>query len=310
MPSLLLFFTGVLLTGSNKYLIYLAYFYFFIFGASRFNYSVITLSILSLMFLFFWFKNRAINKTVLGLIILVFTALIIYVIAPGNYIRRNDELKHVLTFSDYLIGPLKMAAQFIYKYIVLKFPYHVLFLIPTVYVGYSLRDRIKQIVPTKQMLMRVILVVTGLLIFSIYIQCFSMFIAKGSQVSRTLEMLCIICCLIFIIYFLLIGAFINFQKLYFLITLISLFGASFLLIRRLQICYPIITKYAAASDEMHATIRQAVKEFKGDTLILKALPPSSWLHSGDLKKRAGSDPMNNIFLENYYKPKFVLDVEE
>jgi hypothetical protein len=310
MPALLLFFTGVILNSSNKYLLYGAYTYFFIYGASRFNYSVITLSILGLLFLYFWFKHKTINKTVLLLIVFVIAALIIYVIAPGNYIRRNDELKQVLTISDYLIGPLKMVVAFILKYIVLKFPFHLIFLIPALYIGYCIKDKIKLIIPTQQKLLKTLVYFMGFMLFCIYVQCFSMFLAKGSQVGRTLEMLCIICSFVFLIYFLLIGAFIEWQKVFFGLGLVCMFISSFLLIRRIQICYPIVTKYAVATNERHNIIKKALLEFKGDTLKLKKLPPSSWLHSGELKKRAGSDPMNNLFLEEYYKPKFALDIED
>ncbi|MDP1801700.1 MAG: DUF6056 family protein [Bacteroidota bacterium] len=310
MPAVLLFFIGVILNQTNKYLVYIAYAFFFIFGASRFNYSVITLSVLCLLLFYFWIKNKTINKTMLLLLTLVLAALVIYVIAPGNYIRRNDELKSILTLSDYVIGPLKMASSFIYKYIILKAPYHALFLLPALFIGFSIKDRIQILIPTKQKLFSIGLYLVGFLLFCIYVQCFSMFLAKGSQVNRTLEMLCIICSFIFMVFFLMIGAFLHLKKLYLPLGITCMLVSSLLLLRRIHICYPIIKKYSIAVDERHRTIENAMKNFTGDTLVLKKLPPASWLHCGELKKRAGTDPMNNIFLENYYKPKFALDIED
>ena len=99
------------------------------------------------------------------------------------------------------------------------------------------------------------------------------------------------------------------QKLFLALDMFCMFSSSFLLIRRLHVCYPLIIKYAVATKERHTIIKKALVEFKGDTLKLKKLPPSSWLHGGELNKRSGPDPMNNIFLENYYSPKFALDIE-
>ncbi|MEO6306143.1 MAG: DUF6056 family protein, partial [Bacteroidia bacterium] len=276
---------------------------------SRFNYAVILLSILAAIFLYFWVYQKKFNKTVFCLGLVVLTALIIYVIAPGNYIRRNEELTHVLTIKDYLIGPFKMSFWFIYKYIILKLPFHLLFMFPAFFIGYLLKDHLIAVMPTNKKILRFIIWTIVFCLFCTYMQSLSMFIAKGSQRERTLEMLSIITTFCIIIIFVVIGANIKFQKIVLVVSIICSLGASLFLLRRIYVSYPVISKYSVAVDERHRTIENALKNFNGDTLVLKKLPSSSWLHSGELTKRAGGNPMNNIFLEEYYKPKFALDIE-
>ncbi len=309
MPALLMLFIGALINNTNKSLIYLAYIYFFIYGASRFNYSVITLSILTLIFLFYWFTEKKIQKTVLILICIVFVALVIYVVAPGNYIRRNDELKHVLTLKDYMVGPLKMSFAFIMKYLVFKSPFHFLFLFPILFIGYLLKEKLNSLLENPKKTRKTILSILALALFCVYVQCFSMFLAKGSQRERTLEMLSIICTLCLTAIFLIIGSKLNAQKVLFSLSLTCMLCASLLLLRRIYICFPVIKPYAIAVQERHQTIKDALQNFKGDTLKLKKLPPSSWLHSSELGKRNGPTPLNNVFLEEYYKPKFAIDLQ-
>lgn len=310
MPPLLLFFIAVLINNTNKFLVILAYIYFFLYGASRLNYAAILLSILGILFLYYWFKKKTFNKTIFLLCLVVLVSLIIYVIAPGNYIRRNEELKRVLTLGDYIIGPLKMCFWFVYKYLTLKLPFHILFLLPALFIGYLLKDRIETVLPSKKHVLRTIIWITIFCFFCIYMQSLSMFIAKGGQMPRTLVMVSIVATLCMLAIIIIIGSKINAQKLVLTASIICSLTASLFLLRRIHICYPIIKKYSVAVDERHRTIENAVVNFTGDTLVLKKLPPASWLHSGELNKRAGENPMNNIFLEEYYKPKFALDIED
>ena len=310
MPCLLLFFTAILINNNNKYLNTLAYFYFFIYGASRFNYSVILLSILGLILLYYWCKNKIVHKKIVLLFLLVLLALIIYVIAPGNYVRRNEELKHVLTLSDYAIGPLKMWFGFIYKYLILKLPFHMLFMIPAFLIGHYLKESIHKLYPDRKQVLQIIILIVLFCTFCIYMQSLSMFVAKGSQRDRTLEMLSMICSFGMLAVFMLIGSRVKSRNFIFIISIICILGSSIFLLRRVYISYPIIKKYAVAVDERHRTIKNALKGLVGDTLVLKKLPPFSWLHSGEFENRKGSNPMNNIFLENYYQHKIILDVEK
>lgn len=310
MPILLLFFIAVLINNTNKFLVILAYVYFFLYGASRLNYAVILLSVLGIMFLYYWFKKKTFNKTIFLLCVLVLSSLIIYVIAPGNYIRRNEELKQVLTLGDYIVGPLKMCFWFIYRYIILKLPYHILFMLPALFIGYLLKEKIEAVLPSKKHVLKFITWIFVFCFFCIYMQSLSMFIAKGGQMPRTLVMVSVITALCMLAVFIIIGSKIEARKTLLTVSIVCSLIASLFLLRRIYICYPIIKKYSAAVDERHRTIENAIMNFKGDTLVLKNLPPASWLHSGELKKRAGNDPMNNVFLESYYQPPFLLDVED
>ncbi len=310
MPPVLLYFAAILIENKNKYLILLAYLYFFIYGASRFNYAVILLSVLGILFLYHWFRKKVFNKILFALCIVVLAALIIYVIAPGNYIRRNEELKKVLSLGDYIIGPVKMCFWFIYRFILLKLHFHLIFLIPAFFVGSLLKENIEKILPSKQSRLKVITWIIVFCIFCIYMQSLSMFIAKGTQMPRTLEMVSIITVLCMLAIFMIIGSGLKTRKILWATSVIGLAAGSLFLLRRIYICYPTIKKYSVAVDERHRTIENAIRNFSSDTLVLKKLPPASWLHSGELNKRAGPNPMNNIFLEEYYRPKFALDIED
>jgi hypothetical protein len=266
MPSLLLFFTAVIINNSNKFLIGLAYFYFFLYGASRLNYAAILLFILGSLFLYFFFKEKKIHKTLFILCSLVLVSLIMYVIAPGNYVRRSEELKAVLGLKDYLIGPIKMSVQYILKYLIFKAPYHLLFLFPAVYIGYTLKDQLSTIFLDRFKPWKIILFFSLFALACIYVQSLSMFIAKGSQTSRTLEMTSMIVSTCLAVIFMIFGTqFRSFPPLSY-ISMVCLFIASFFLIRRVWLCVPIIKSYSAAVDERHKTINEAMKNFTGDTL--------------------------------------------
>ncbi len=309
MPPLLLFFTAVLINNSNKFLVIPAYVYFFIYGASRLNYSVILLSVLGALFLYYWFRKKIFHKTLFALCLIVLSSLIIYVLAPGNFIRRNEELKHVLTPDEFVTGPLKMCFWFIYRYITIKLPFHILFLFPAFFIGYLLKEKIEKALPSKKEKRKAIMWIITFCLFCIYMQSLSMFVAKGSQMPRTLEMVSIITVLCMLAVFILLGSRLKIEKLVLAASIICSLTASLFFLRRIYICYPVIQKYSVAVDARHATIEDAMLNFKGDTLELKKLPPASWLHSGELTRRNGPNPMNNIFLEEYYKPKFALDIE-
>lgn len=260
-----------------------------------------------------YIKIKSFNKNIIIAFSLVCLSILIYLIAPGNYIRHSQFTSRIsFSLVDIITNSFSMSNSYIKEYILAKLHFHMLFLLPTVYIGYLIKDSMSKLLLHKKNAVIIFI----LLSFGFYVllleQSLIMYIAKGGQTKRTLPMINMLFTIYLEVIFLYLGAFfvhINIAKLF---LVIGILGGSALLFRRFELNKNIVSAFAKASDERIFVIQNAVNNYSTfpiDTLKLTKLPNAGWLHSGEIVKYPNPDPMNNDFLRYYFKAKFIIDLD-
>ena len=297
----------IIKTKQNKK-IYFALFLMLLLGGSRLNYSFILLNIISILIVSTYIFPNFLNRNLLLLIFLfLLIGTFIYIIAPGNYIRKsNFKISYALV--DIISNTILISLNYIKKFLIQKAFYHLIFILPLFFLFdyIKIKNPIKSSVLNKWVILGALIVVSSIITHS-----FILYIAKGYQTFRSLPLvnfivLTYLVFFIFYIYQILKEKF----KLYFKYTgFVFLILGSLLLLRRTIINYPIVKNYSEAVDAREALLLNMKSENKKiEVLFLKPLPPSGWLHSSEIGVRS-KDPSNNIRLENYYNLPFRIDLD-
>ena len=312
-PPIILFVLALFVSTKNKYINLLCLILFFILGMVRLNYSITLLTILFFYSIISYANTKQLNKKTLIAFTIVLFSILIYLIAPGNYIRHSQFTSKIsFNIVDIVKISFNMSNSYFKEYIIVKLHFHLLFLLPTLYIGYLIKDSIVKILYSKKSIVIVFLLFSFGFYVLLFEQSLIMYIAKGGQTKRTLPFINILFTIYIEVMLLYLGAFlinINIIKLFFVI---SILGGSVLLLRRFELNKDIVSAFAKASDERISKIQNAVNNYSIlpiDTLKLSKLPNSGWLHSGEIVKYPNVDPMNNDFLKYYFKAKFIIDLD-
>jgi len=298
---------GVILLGiglllSNKYY-WFGVFIFLFAGSMRLNFSAILLFSFGLIFIYKVINNEKLTWRFYLPFFLLLAGTLIYIVAPGNYIRKSHfEISYAI--SDIFIAVSKMSIDYLYDYVLVKFPYHLVFLFPISFLLHLRQDeypRIKSLLSAKNIAYLIVFA-----IFVLLVQNFVLYMAKGSNTLRTLTMVSFVfssTLAIILTYFLSIVH----KRISIRFAYIALFFAAMLLIRRTHINYPIVKNYSEAVDERTHLILDYKENYSSnpiDTLLLDPLPPSGWLHSSEITSIESTSDWINEGIEDYYKLPF------
>lgn len=300
-------FLGIILLGigfllTDKYYWFGIFIFLFV-GSMRLNFSAILLFSFGLVFIYKLINKEKLTWRFYLPFLLLLLGTVIYVIAPGNYIRKSHfEISYKL--SDIIINVMEMSGDYLYDYVLIKFPYHLVFLFPISLLLYLKQDeypRIKTLLSAKS--------IAYLIAFSLsilIIQNFVLYMAKGWSTPRTLTMVSFIFSSILIITFTYLLSIIH-KRINIRFAYIALLITAMLLIRRTYINYPIVKNYAVAVDARTRLILDYKENYSInpiDTLFVDPLPPSGWLHSSEIYPVGDSRSFANDNIEHYYNLPF------
>ena len=288
--------------------IYFALFLMFIFGGTRLNYSIILLNLLSILIISTYISPHLLNRKLLVTIFLFLLAgTFIYVIAPGNYIRKsNFHISYNLV--DIISNTLLISITYFKKFLIQKVIYHLIFIFPLFFLfdHIKIKNQIKRSALNRWIILGAFIVISSIITHSLIL-----YLAKGFQTYRALPLVnfIVLAYLVFCIFYLYqmlkekLKLYFNYMGFVFLIL------GSLLFFKRTIINYPVVKEYSEAVDNREALIINMKNENKKlEVLFLKPLPPSGWLHSAEIGVRS-KNPSNNIRLENYYKLPFKIDLD-
>ena len=278
----------------------------FLFAGTRFNYSIMALGCVCLIIIYsYLFKLNIDRKIFIFIFIALLIGTIIYLIAPGNYIRKSNFIISY-KINDILYRTLYISWDYIKKFVILKLPYHLIFILPAAFIA-SLFLKANGF--SKKIPLVLCFIVT---LVSVCLHSFVMYISKGAQTYRALPFsnFMVIAFLFILFLFILLNFNDFFYKMLYVLTPIFLVFGTSLFIRRLYIDYNVVKKYAIAVDDRRDLILNT-KDHNPliKTLYLCPLPSSGWLHSCEIGHRnIEKDASNNVRLETYYNLPFKIDL--
>lgn len=305
--SLFIYAFTTFLLSENKWYLSCCFLAFFLFGMSRLNYAFIAGALIGVFFIGRWVNLRRIEwKYVFALIFLVLGVLI-YVVAPGNYIRRGSS---GLPAMHTLVSDIKGIFLHFFYIKIKKIPVYLTFLLPAYFVGQSFSESVSAFYRNGKS-MRNCLILLGLtMLLLVFVHSVIMALASGANShDRTILLLD----LLFIGYggavlFHLGAAFPNFLR-YKIFLTVCCIVSSFLLLYRAKIYQDAGHKQAMADDARTRQIQSALAKparSHADTLFLAPLPTCVMLYDWDIMKLKKDDTgwggLNNGLMLFYQTP--------
>jgi len=299
-----LLFMGIGLLQSTKYY-WIGIFIFLFAGSMRLNFSAILLTIFGLVFIYKIIRKEKITWRFYLPFFLLLAGTFIYIAAPGNYVRKSHyEISYRI--PDIISGVLLMSGDYLYRYLLVKFPYHLVFLFPVSYLLFSIKDKyplIKNLLTGRNIILFILFA-----FLAVGVQNFIMYMARGYITPRTLTMVSFVFSTTIAFSFAFLMDKIPFRLSKYMVYL-SLFAAAFLLIRRTYLNFDVVRTYAKAYDERTAILLDYKQNYNTnpiDTLFLDPLPPSGWLHASEVYPLNDARGYSNKNIEIYYKLPFVI----
>lgn len=281
-PLTLLFLSlsFIIRSGESIYNVVFACVFCFLFAGSRLNYPVIFGFYFGLYLLWDFVKRRKINSRLLLPFLFLILGLIVYVIAPGNGVRRSyteDNVSfNLLTVAIQLV---KGFARIVLYNNLFQLPYMAVILSPVLFLATALYDKVPEKIKSRSITKTagaLLFLYLGAMFFHTAIMYFALGDAGGSP--RTRLLLHLIFCVSYAYLYFLAGLKyrIAIQKnsaMLFAALIIS----CFLFIYKTAHELPIDKTYAAAYDQRMDLILAAKNNYSRqpvETLYLPHLPPS------------------------------------
>lgn len=280
-PLTILFFALYFLFNihKSKWHLFFACLLFFIFAGSRLNYPVLA-GVIYFSFLFKSFRDtKKINYTLLLPFLCLAAGALIYIAAPGNYVRRSYVLPHITGNTVTFAGQMAKGIFRIVLYNnIFQLPYMLFLLSPMLLAGYSfsenISEKIKRI-PLLKVLAYLFIGYFMLIVVHTFIMNFSLGDAGGSPRTRLLLHLIFTGIISFFLFF--IGIRLKGKRSCFIPVLTMICTGIFLFVYKLNHELPVISEYAEAVDLRMEKIMNAKSNpsiNKTDKLYLPLLPPS------------------------------------
>lgn len=300
-------FLGMILLGtgflqSTKYY-WFGIFIFLFAGSMRLNFSAILLTGFGLVFIYKIINKEKLNWRFYLPFFLLLAGTVVYVIAPGNYVRKSHyDISY--NISDILSGVLTMSGDYLYRYVFIKFPFHFVFLFPISYLLYSLKNRYQVL---KYLLtVRNVMKLMAFAFLILLVQNFIMYMARGYITPRTLTMVSFVFSSTLAITIAFIMSFIP-SKIHIKLAYVTVILVSLLVFRRTYLNFPVVKKYANAVDQRTLLILDYKENYSKnpiDTLFVDPLPPSGWLHSSEIYPVDNPNSWSNNNFKHYYNLPF------
>lgn len=276
-PLILLFFAlyFLLKINANKWNLFFACVLFFLFAGSRLNYPIIVMTIYFAFLFKFFLTKRKIDFILLLPFLCLIAGILIYVVAPGNYVRRSYALPRITDDSITFVGQMVKGVFRIVLYNnTFQLPYIIVFLSPMFVLGATCSKNISEKIKTNPLLKTIIFLFGGyfiLIVIHTFIMNFSLGDAGGSPRTRLLLHLIFICILAFSIFML--GVRLKEKnKNYFILQIILLCAGITLFFYKLNHELPINRNYANAVDKRMKTIIETKRKAKSDKIDILYLP--------------------------------------
>lgn len=264
----------------NGYNLILACLFCFLFAGTRLNYPIIIGFFYFLFLLHDFRENKKINVTLLLPYLFLVIGVVIYILAPGNTVRRGYALANIsFNLSTVIIQILKGSLRIILYNNLFQLPYISIILSPVLLFAITFYEKIPakiKAISIKKTVLHLMLLYFGAMLIHTLIMYFALGDAGGSSRTRLLLHL-IFCVFIAYIYFLLGLKYKNkLQNKFNLIFSLLLLGCGLFIYKTLHEL-PINKKYVTAYDSRTETIINAINNYKNnafETLYLTTLPPS------------------------------------
>lgn len=269
----------ILKREENGYNLLLACIFSFLFAGSRLNYPVIIGFFYFLILLNDYRRTKKINGKLLLPFIFLGIGLVVYVIAPGNFVRRGYAEPGISMAPLAVITHLvKGSFRIILYNNLFQLPYMAVMLSPVLFIAVSSNEAIPEKYKTlnlKRTLLRLLLLYLGAMFVHTVIMYFALGDAGGSP--RTRLLLHLVFCVLFACFYFLLGLRYR-EKLVNKFTMFfTLFVAGCLLfVYKILHEVPVNKTYARAYDRQTEMIFAAKQNFSKhpiETLFLPPLPP-------------------------------------
>lgn len=270
----------ILRREENFYNLILACMFCFLFAGSRLNYPVI-IGFFYFLYLYYDFRiNKKINMKLLLPFIFLGFGLLVYVLAPGNYVRRGyAEANISMAFSTVVKHLVKGSFRIILYNHIFQLPYIAVILSPVMLFAVAYYEKIPQYYKGLK-LRKVILSLALLYLGAMFVHTFIMYFALGDAGGspRTRLLLHLIFCVFFACFYFLLGlkyrdklkeAFVPF----FMLLLTGCLLFTYKIVHEV----PVNRTYARAYDRQTKMIFAAKNNYPVkpvETLYLPPLPPS------------------------------------
>ncbi len=221
------------------------------------------------------------NKKLLITYLVFALAFLIFLVAPGNYLRDGLFPKHEFLYSFFITA--KSFVKFGVFYLPFKLPYIIAFATPFIFVGNACKS--SQIIQFQLSFKSFFLKISSLFIATLFIFYFIVaYVMVETGPARMVFfvsfLFSIYCCLLF---FYLGYKSVLKEKQEVIFKNVSIALGIALLLFNIEYQYPITRAYAAAYDERTENIIDLNKKIEKDTLILlKPLPPCGMLYSTEI----------------------------
>lgn len=310
MWSIIAFIWGLVFLNNSKHPIFstiVAVFCFIYIGGSIEVYS----AIYGLFFTILLFRNYRkeeniklfiySNKKLLIVYVAFAISFIIFLIAPGNYLRDGLFPEHQFWYSFVITS--KSFVKFGILYLPFKLPYILVFATPFLFLGNTLKSSNMKLfhISFKSLFIKSSILFTGVLFIFFFMVAYVM-VETGPPrmwffVSFVLSIYCCIIC-----FYAGYKDIFNEKQIVFVKNGSIILGIG-LMVFNIIYQYPIVSNYSKATDSRNDYITELNKTIKGDSLVfLDPLPPPGMLYSTEIS--ADTTHFTNKELRLGYELKF------
>ncbi|HRS53654.1 MAG TPA: DUF6056 family protein, partial [Bacteroidales bacterium] len=275
-------------TGKKRDLI-IATIFAFLLGATRFNIDATVFGFGIIFLILTYYYKKTLDRryyVILGAFIVSF---IIYLLAPGNYVRQNKELLKSNQEYTYLSELINVTARVSKSLFIKKMPYLIILLSPLLIIGHNLRTSIKEKWSNYKTITMFIIITIFVLYIAVIANITILYISigKGDQAAKVWTLIIFIYVAAVSSWFIVTGYLISKKNLIpiYIVAFTGIILSSYLFVKTMIIQYPIIKEYAKAYDARVTYLNKAKIEklvMPGDTLFLEPLPPSGLLKSAEI----------------------------